>query len=287
MKQRLEPGKNYNLEHLKSIGSTGSPLPPEAFRWVYEHVNSNILLYSTSGGTDICSSFVSGNPLLPVHAGEIQCRTLGANVQAFDEGGNPVTDEVGEMVITEPMPCMPLCFWGDEDGARYRESYFDMFPGVWRHGDWLKITPRGSCVIYGRSDATLNRMGVRIGTSEIYRAVELETRVKDSLVVSLERKDNTWYMPLFVKLDEGDDVDEALEKKIAENIKERISPRFVPDEIIRVEQIPYTLSGKKMEKPVQRILQGDPAEKAVSRDSMKNPEALDFFISFTEEQHKD
>ncbi len=286
MKQGLEPGKNYNLKKLKSMGSTGSPLPPEAFRWVYKHVDGDILLYSTSGGTDICSSFVSGNPLLPVHAGEIQCRTLGASVQAFDEDGNPVTDEVGEMVITEPMPCMPLFFWGDEDGTRYRESYFEMYPGIWRHGDWLKITPRGTCVIYGRSDATLNRMGVRIGTSEIYRAVDLEARVKDSLVVSLEQEDNTWYMPLFIKLNEGDEVDKELEKTIAGNIRERISPRFVPDEIVQVEQIPYTLSGKKMEKPVQRILLGDPADKAASRDSMKNPEALEFFITFAEERLK-
>lgn len=286
MKQGLEPGKTYNLEKLKSMGSTGSPLPPEAFQWVYEHVGRDIWLYSTSGGTDICSSFVSGNPLLPVHAGEIQCRTLGANVQAFDEDGEPVTDEVGEMVITEPMPCMPLYFWGDEDGNRYHESYFEMYPGIWRHGDWLKMTPRGSCVIYGRSDATLNRMGVRIGTSEIYRAVDLETRVKDSLVVSLEQEDNTWYMPLFVQLEEGDEVNEELERSIAENIRERIAPRFVPDEVVRVEQIPYTLSGKKMEKPVQRILQGDPADKVASRDSMKNPEALDIFVTFAKERLK-
>ncbi len=277
MKEGLAPGRDRDLSELRIVGSTGSPLPPEAFRWVYDTVSPRILLNSTSGGTDICSSFVGGNPILPVHAGEIQCRTLGAKVEAYDEEGRPVVDQVGEMVLTEPMPSMPLHFWGDDDGSRYRESYFETYPGVWRHGDWIKVTSRGSCVIYGRSDATLNRMGVRIGTSEIYRAVEEASRVQDSLVVSLERKEGSWYMPLFVQLAPGDAVDEELEKEIRTRIRERISPRFVPDDIVQVEEIPYTLSGKKMEKPVKEILQGTPAEEAASPDSMRNPGALEDF----------
>ncbi|MCH8556863.1 MAG: acetoacetate--CoA ligase, partial [Balneolia bacterium] len=277
MKQGIEPANNNDLSSLRSVGSTGSPLPPEGFKWVYEHVGKHIQLNSTSGGTDICSSFVGGNPLLPVHAGEIQCRILGASVYAFNEQGEAVTGEVGEMVITKPMPCMPVYFWGDEQMKRYKESYFGMFPGVWRHGDWLKVTGRGSCVIYGRSDATLNKMGVRIGTSEIYRAVETNDRIKDSLVVSIERPDGSWFMPLFVVLGDDNPVDDQLRKQVAAEIRERIAPRFVPDEIISVKEIPYTLSGKKMEKPVKRILEGIAPEKAASRDSMKNSALLEYY----------
>lgn len=277
MKQGMEPSKEFDLSNLRSVGSTGSPLPPEGFKWVYENVGSHIQLNSTSGGTDICSSFVGGNPLLPVHAGEIQCRILGSSVYAFNEKAEAVTDEVGEMVITKPMPCMPVFFWGDKDMKRYRESYFEMFPGVWRHGDWLKVTKRGSCVIYGRSDATLNKMGVRIGTSEIYRAVETDKRIKDSLVVSIEKSDGSWYMPLFVLLGDGISVDDDLRKNVASVIRERIAPRFVPDEIIQVKEIPYTLSGKKMEKPIKQILEGIKPEKAASKDSMRNPQLLDYY----------
>lgn len=277
MKQGMEPSKSNDLSSLRSVGSTGSPLPPEGFKWVYEQVGEHIQLNSTSGGTDICSSFVGGNPLLPVHAGEIQCRILGAAVYAYNEQGEAVTGEVGEMVIRKPMPCMPVYFWGDEEMKRYKESYFGMYPGVWRHGDWLKVTGRGSCVIYGRSDATLNKMGVRIGTSEIYRAVETNGRIKDSLVVSIERSDGSWYMPLFVVLGDDNPVDDQLRKQVAAEIRERIAPRFVPDEIISVKEIPYTLSGKKMEKPVKRILEGIAPDKAASRDSMKNPDLLEYY----------
>lgn len=273
-KQELEPGKGFNLDHLNMVGSTGSPLPPEGFKWVYDHVKPNLILNSTSGGTDICSSFASGNPVLPVYAGELQCRTLGANVQAYNEDGQPVIDEVGEMVVTTPMPCMPVYFWGDEDGSRYRESYFSMYPGVWRHGDWIKITSRGSCVIYGRSDATLNRMGVRIGTSEIYRAVDVDPAIADSLVVSLEKENGEWYMPLYVITAEGKPLTEKMKTGIRNRIKERISPRFLPDEIIEVTALPYTLSGKKMEKPVKRILEGAPAGEVANPDATKNPDAL-------------
>ncbi len=280
LKQQMKPAEKFDLSRLRSVGSTGSPLPPEGFNWVYEHVGRHILLNSTSGGTDICSSFVGGNPVLPVYAGEIQCRLLGSCVESWNESGEAVTDEVGEMVITKPMPCMPVFFWGDDNMTRYRDSYFSMFPGVWRHGDWLKVTRRGTCVIYGRSDATLNKMGVRIGTAEIYRAVELEKRIKDSLVVSIEKEDGNWYMPLFVVIDEGDKVDDALRKTVATAIRERIAPRFVPDEIIQVNEIPYTLSGKKMERPVKRILEGVPPNKAASLDSMKNPDTLKVFTDF-------
>ncbi|MCA1801536.1 MAG: acetoacetate--CoA ligase [Rhodothermaceae bacterium] len=281
MKAGLDPGSTFDLERMRMVGSTGSPLPPEGYAWVYDHVKADVMLNSTSGGTDICSSFVGGNPLLPVHAGEIQCRLLGSAVEARNEQGKAVLDEVGEMVITRPMPCMPLSFWGDEDGSRYRESYFEHYPGVWRHGDWIKITSRGTCIIYGRSDATLNKQGVRIGTSEIYRAVETEPSVADSLVVCYERPDGIWYMPLFVVLKEGGEVTPDLQQRIAANIRERISPRFVPDEVIAVPGIPYTLSGKKMEQPVLRILTGTPAEEAASRDAMKNPELLKFFENLT------
>ncbi|MCH8567940.1 MAG: acetoacetate--CoA ligase [Balneolales bacterium] len=282
MKNGLKPSSKFQLSALRSVGSTGSPLPPEAFNWVYEHIGNHIHLNSTSGGTDICSSFVGGNPLLPVHAGEIQCRLLGASVEAFDENGKAIQGRVGEMVITRPMPCMPLFFWGDDEGSRYRESYFEMFPGVWRHGDWLKITDRNSCVIYGRSDATLNKMGVRIGTSEIYRAVEADpsTGIADSLVVSIEQADGSWYMPLFVVMKPDVSLTEETKKKVGATIREKIAPRFVPDEIIPVAEIPYTLSGKKMEKPVKRILEGHPAEKAASKDSMRNPESLKIFENF-------
>ncbi|TVQ10032.1 MAG: acetoacetate--CoA ligase [Balneolaceae bacterium] len=285
MKAGLNPGATFDLSRLRSVGSTGSPLPPEGYAWVYEHVSPHVMLNSTSGGTDICSSFVGGNPTLPVYAGEIQCRILGSKVEAWDENGRAVIDEVGEMVITQPMPCMPIRFWGDADGSRYRESYFDHFPGVWRHGDWIKITSRDTCIIYGRSDATLNKQGVRIGTSEIYRAVEMVPAVADSLVVCYERPDGTWHMPLFVVLREGNgdgsgEVPSAIRDQITANIRERIAPRFVPDEIIAVPGIPYTLSGKKMEQPVLRILTGTPAEEAASRDAMKNPGILTVFAAY-------
>ncbi|AXI99929.1 acetoacetyl-CoA synthetase [Cyclonatronum proteinivorum] len=277
LKTGMRPAQSHDLSSLRSVGSTGSPLPPEGFNWVYQEVGRHIQLNSTSGGTDICSSFVGGNPTLPVHAGEIQCRVLGAAVEAWNEAGQAVTEEVGEMVITRPMPCMPVMFWGDEGMKRYRESYFEMFPGVWRHGDWLKVTSRGSCVIYGRSDATLNKMGVRIGTAEIYRAVEAEAAVRDSLIVSLERADGSWYMPLFVVMQQGATLDDDLRRRIGANIRDRIAPRFVPDAIIQIPEIPYTLSGKKMEKPVKRILEGTPVAKAASPDSMRNPDSLSLF----------
>ena len=276
MNSGIEPGRDFDLSALKSVGSTGSPLPPEGFDWVYENVKEDLWLFSTSGGTDLCTAFVGGCPLLPVKSGELQCRSLGAKVEAFDEEGNSLVDEVGELVITEPMPSMPLYLWNDPDDERLRESYFDVFPGVWRHGDWIKIKPEGSAVIYGRSDSTINRGGVRMGTSEIYRAVEAVPEVTDSLVVDI-RKDGEDFMPLFVVLEEDAELDDDLIDRIKKSIRDTTSPRHVPDEILSVPDVPRTLNGKKLEVPVKKILSGTPPEDAASRDSLSNPDSLDDF----------
>jgi acetoacetyl-CoA synthetase len=276
MNSGIEPGRDFDLSALKSVGSTGSPLPPEGFDWVYENVKEDLWLFSTSGGTDLCTAFVGGCPLLPVKSGELQCRSLGAKVEAFDEEGNSLVDEVGELVITEPMPSMPLYLWNDPDDERLRESYFDVFPGVWRHGDWIRIKPEGSAVIYGRSDSTINRGGVRMGTSEIYRAVEAVPEVTDSLVVDI-RKDGEDFMPLFVVLEEDAELDDDLIDRIKKSIRDTTSPRHVPDEILSVPDVPRTLNGKKLEVPVKKILAGTPPEEAASRDSLSNPDSLDDF----------
>ena len=283
MKAEIEPGRDFDLSALEGVGSTGSPLPPEGFEWVYEHVKRDLWLYSTSGGTDLCTAFVGGVTLLPVHAGELQARSLGAKVEAFNEEGNPVIDEVGELVITEPMPSMPIYFWNDPDGERYRESYFDVYPGVWRHGDWIKVKPAGSCVIYGRSDSTINRGGIRMGTSEIYSAVEKVEEVRESLVVDVPRgTGGSSFMPLFVVLEEGAELDDDLKNGIKQSIRENTSPRHVPNEIFAVPEIPKTLNGKKLEVPVKKILSGTPPEKAASKDSLSNPESLDTFVELAE-----
>jgi acetoacetyl-CoA synthetase len=282
MKADIEPGKDFDLEYLKAIGSTGSPLPPEGFEWVYEHVKKDLWLFSTSGGTDLCTAFVGGVPLLPVRSGELQARSLGARVEAFDEEGNPRIDEVGELVITEPMPSMPIYFWNDPDGERYRESYFDVYPGVWRHGDWIKVKPNGACVIYGRSDSTINRGGIRMGTSEIYSAVDKVEEVQDSLVVDVPREGGSSFMPLFVVLNEGAELDDDLKGRIKHSIRENTSPRHVPNEIFEVPEIPTTLNGKKLEVPVKKILSGTPPEQAASKDSLSNPESLNRFAELAE-----
>jgi acetoacetyl-CoA synthetase len=293
-KARIEPGRDYDLGALRAVGSTGSPLSPDSFRWVYGHVGKDTWLYSTSGGTDVCTAFVGGCPLLPVYEGELQCRVLGCAVEAWDEEGRSVVDEVGELVITEPMPSMPLFLWGDQPrgggeggdrdrvGARLRESYFAAYPGVWRHGDWIRITPRGGAVIYGRSDSTINRQGVRMGTSEIYRAAGAVEEVLDALVVDVPRRDGELWMVLFVALRDGEQLDEELEARIARRIREDCSPRHVPNEIRQVEEVPRTLSGKVLEVPVKRILMGVPAEEAASVDSLANPEALEYFVKLAE-----
>jgi len=289
-KAGIEPGRDHDLSALRAIGSTGSPLAPESFKWVYDHVKPDVWLFSTSGGTDVCTAFVAGCPLLPVYEGELQCRALGCAVEAWDEQGNSLTDEVGELVITEPMPSMPLFFWNDDDGGRcrgigdrLRESYFAMYPGVWRHGDWIRITPRGGAVIYGRSDSTINRQGVRMGTSEIYRAVATVPEVLDSLVVDVPRggSEGELWMGLFVVLDEGAVLDEDLQKTIKRRIREDCSPRHVPNEILQIEEVPRTLSGKVLEVPVKKILMGTPPEMAASVDSLANPRSLDYFVELS------
>ena len=266
-----------SLDALRSVGSTGSPLSPESFQWIYDQLGSETWLFSTSGGTDLCTAFVGGVPTLPVYLGELQARSLGASVEAWDPEGRPLIDEVGELVITRPMPSMPIYFWGDEDGSRYRESYFSMYPGIWRHGDWIEITSRETAVIYGRSDSTINRGGVRMGTSEIYRAVLAVDDVADALVVDVPRDGRDW-MPLFVVLREGASLSDDLIAEIRRRIREDCSPRHVPDEIRQIAEVPRTLSGKVLEVPVKRILMGTPPDQAASRESLANPGALDYFI---------
>ena len=283
MQAGLEPGRKYDLSNLKAIGSTGSPLPVEGFKWVYERVKGDILLGSTSGGTDPCTGFLGSCPLLPVMAGELQCRCLGVNARAFDENGKSLINEVGELVITEPMPSMPLYLWNDPTNSRYMASYFDMYPGVWRHGDWVKFTPRGSGIILGRSDSTINRLGVRMGSSEIYSVVEDLAEVIDSLVIGFERSGGEYLMPLFVVLQDQVKLDEDLKKKINTKIRNTLSPRHVPDEIYAISDVPRTLNAKKLEVPVKKILTGVPLEEAVNIDSMANPDSIRFFVELAEQ----
>jgi acetoacetyl-CoA synthetase len=282
MNAGIEPARTHELPALRSVGSTGSPLSPEGFRWIYDDVKPNVWLYSTSGGTDVCTAFVGGNTTLPVYMGELQCRALGAAVRAFDPEGNELIDEVGELVITEPMPSMPLFFWNDPDGERYRASYFEMYPGIWRHGDWIEITSRGTSVIYGRSDSTINRQGVRMGTSEIYRAVLAVPEVEDALVVDVPRPGTEGWMPLFVVLADGATLDDDLKAAIKRRVREDCSPRHVPNEVYAIDEIPRTLSGKVLEIPVKKILMGTSPESAASRDSLANPASLDYFVDLAD-----
>jgi acetoacetyl-CoA synthetase len=277
MKAGIDPRSMGSFKNLRSIGSTGSTLPPEGFAWIYEKVKSDVWLTSMSGGTDICSAFVGGNPLLPVYAGEIQCRALGVGLEAWNEAGQSVIQEVGEMVITHPMPSMPVFFWNDPDFKRYHESYFEIFPKVWRHGDWIEVTEHQGIIIYGRSDATLNRGGVRIGTSEIYRAVDKVAEVKDSLIICLEKAQGEFYMPLFVVMQDSKVLSDEIRKRINQTLRMDYSPRHIPDEIIQVPDIPYTISGKKTETPVKKILMGHPLKSVVNPGSLRNPSAMDFF----------
>ncbi|NJP07552.1 MAG: acetoacetate--CoA ligase [Chloroflexaceae bacterium] len=277
-KAGLRPAAHYDLQSLKGVGSTASPLPPEGFDWVYEQVKADILLASISGGTDVCTAFVGSCPLLPVHRGEIQCAWLGALVAAFDEQGQSVVDTVGEFVVCEPMPSMPIFFWNDPEMLRYRASYFAQYPGIWRHGDWVRIRSQGGLVISGRSDSTINRMGIRMGTSELYRAIEALAEIRDSLVVDIARPERDGYMPLFVVLADGVALDEALIMRIKQQIRTTLSPRHVPDDVFAIAEVPYTLSGKKLEVPVKRLLQGEPLERIANPDSMRNPGALAVFV---------
>ncbi len=284
MKKNIQPKNKYNLSSVRSISSTGAPLPLEAFEYVYDNIKNDVWLCSMAGGTDVCTAFVGGTPYYAVHAGEIQCRALGVSLFAYDDNENPVLDELGEMVIDKPMPSMPIYFWNDDNNKRYKASYFEHYPGKWRHGDFIKINSKtDGLTIYGRSDATLNRHGIRIGTSEIYRAVNKIGEIEDSLIVNLELDEGKHYMPLFVKMKEGFVLNENVQNKIKTQLKTEYTPRHVPDEILEVKDIPYTISGKKMEAPIKKILLKMPLEKSINFDSMRNPESVEFFIEFAKD----
>lgn len=277
-KSGMQPRELFDLSRLRAMTSTGSPLPPEGFRWVYDAVGSDIYLQSTSGGTDVCTSFVGGTPLLPVRAGEITAPALGVLAHALDTGGNPVTGELGELVISAPMPSMPVYFWNDPDGEKYRGAYFAQYPGQWRHGDWVTFNSRGGCVISGRSDGTLNRGGVRLGTSEFYSALEDLAQIQDSLVVHLDDPSGGMgSLLLFVQLTAGAHLDDGLRARINQHLRQRLSPRHIPDDIVAVPEIPYNLTGKKLEVPVKRLLLGAPRDTVVSDGAVRNPRALDIF----------
>jgi acetoacetyl-CoA synthetase len=283
--ENLQPGEEFDLSALKSISSTGSPLPPEGFKWCYDNVKKDLWIASASGGTDVCTAFILGAPILPVYAGELQCRGLGAKIESFNDDGEPQIEEVGELVLTKPFPSMPIYFWGDSDGSRLHESYFDVFPGIWCHGDYLKITDRHTCVIYGRSDATINRGGIRIGTSEIYRAVDQVKEVADSLIVDIP-KGNDSETPLFVQMKEGYELTNEIKQVIKKQIRSQCSPRHVPTGVYEVDDLPRTLNGKKLEIPVKKILMNKPLEQVVNKGSLSNPKALDYFIEFARKDVK-
>ena len=280
LKSGVKPRECGDISRIRTVCSSGSPLPVEGYQWVYDNVNRDLLLASISGGTDPGAAFVGACPILPQYAGEMQCRCLGVAVYAFDEAGQALTDAVGELVCTLPMPSFPLYFWNDKDGKRYHESYFEMYPGYWRHGDWLKITPRGGAIIYGRSDSTINRYGIRMGSAEIYRVVEAVPEVQDSLVVDLEYLGRESYMPCFVVLKPGFTLDEALKERIKGRIRTDLSARHVPNDVFVTPEVPRTLNGKKLEVPIKRLLLGEPLEKVVNKDSMSNPGSLAWFVEF-------
>jgi acetoacetyl-CoA synthetase len=282
MKAGIAPGTEVDLGPLRSLGATGSPLSADTYDWIYRDVKADQWLAPISGGTDLAGAFVLGHPGLPVIAGEMQCRALGNAVRAFDPEGKELTGEVGELVCTEPLPSMPLYFWGDADGSRFFDSYFDTYPGVWRHGDWIAIDAKGASVIYGRSDATINRKGLRLGSAEIYQAVEGLPQVMDSLVVDLEFLGRDSFMPLFVVPAPGVAVDDTLKQAINDAIREQVSARFIPNEIVEIAEVPRTLSGKKLEIPVKKLLLGGDPARVVNRDSMANPASFDFFIAWAD-----
>lgn len=285
LKARIRPSEALDLSALRSVGSTGSPLSADGYDWIYSHVGADLWLQPISGGTDFCGAFVGGNPLLPVRAGEMQSRFLGNAVRSYDEAGNDLIGQVGELVCTEPLPSMPLYFWAD-DGTRLHESYFDTYLGIWRHGDWIEITEDGGAIIYGRSDATINRKGLRLGSSEIYEAVESLPEILDSLVVDLEFLGRDSFMPLFVVLADGADLSQALSERIHAAIRDHVSPRFLPNEIHVIAEVPRTLSGKKLEVPVKKLLLGGDPEAVVNRDSMANPASFDAFVAYAARRAK-
>lgn len=280
MKHDMNPGKDYQLNHLRSISSTGSPLPPEGFKWCYDQVKEDLWISSVSGGTDVCTAFILGSPTLPVYAGELQCRGLGAKIESYTETGCPQINQVGELVLTKPFPSMPIYFWNDDDGSRLKDSYFDMFDGIWRHGDYLKITNRHTCIIYGRSDATINRGGIRIGTSEIYRAIDQIKEVADSVIVDIPDSKGHSTVPLFVVMKEGHSLTDQLKQDIQNQIRTQCSPRHVPTNIYEIPDIPKTLNGKKLEVPIKRLLMGQSIDLVVNKGSLANPKSLEFFVQF-------
>jgi acetoacetyl-CoA synthetase len=279
MTDGVDPRAGRDLSALRAVGSTGSPLLGPVFDWVYDRVGADTWLFSSSGGTDVCTSFVGGVPTLPVRRGELQARSLGAAIEAWDPAGHPLIGEVGELVLTEPMPSMPVAFWGDDDGRRLRESYFDMYPGVWRHGDWIEINEHGGVVISGRSDSTINRGGVRFGTSEIYQVVLADPDIVDALVVDVARGDGSSWLPLFVVMRDGVPLDDAVTARLRQQLLRDCSPRHLPDQVIAIDEVPRTLSGKPLEVPVKRILMGAPPDDVVERSSLANPSALEPFIA--------
>ncbi|WP_428925202.1 acetoacetate--CoA ligase [Marinibacterium sp. SX1] len=279
-KAGIRPVDTLDLSALVAIGSTGSPLSADAYDWIYTAARPDVWLAPISGGTDLAGGFVGGHPMLPVRAGEMQCRFLGVAVRSFDEAGHELIGAVGELVCTAPMPSMPLYLWGDDDGTRLHDSYFDTYPGIWRHGDWIEITEDGGAIIYGRSDATINRKGLRLGSSEIYRAVEALPEILDSLVVDLEFLGRDSFMPLFVVTAPGQALTDDLTARINQAIRDGVSARFLPNEIVQVTQVPRTLSGKKLEVPVKKLLLGGDPGRVVNRDSMANPEAFDFYVTY-------
>ena len=281
MKSNIIPKNEFNFDKLRSLGATGSPLSQEGYNWIYQKVKSDIWLAPLSGGTDFAGAFVIGNPLADVREGEMQSKALGCSVYAFDDNGNSVVGEVGELVCTKPLPSMPLYFWGDKQNKRLKESYFETFPGIWKHGDWIEFTDYGGSVIYGRSDATINRRGLRLGSSEIYRAVESLSEVIDSVVIDLEHLNRESNMILFVVLYPGIALSDSLKEKISGAIKNSISARFIPDKIIKIDEVPRTLSGKKLEVPIKRLLLGSDPKTVVNRESMANPSSFEFFITYS------
>lgn len=285
-KERVRPSATCNLTPLRSIGCTGAPVPPSAYHWVLEEVGKEIPLYSVSGGTDVAGAFVAGAPILPIWAGENSRRCLGIAAEAWNDDGRPVVDEVGELVITKPMPSMPLYFWADPDGQRYHDAYFNVFPGVWRHGDWITLTDHGSVVVHGRSDATLNRHGVRLGSSEIYQAVERLHEIQESLVVGMEQPDGGYWLALFVHLAEDVTLDESLKKRINATIREQASPRHVPDDILEVAGLPHTLTGKRLEVPIRRILLGASVSQALNLSAVDRPELIEYFVNLAKTRVK-
>ncbi|ASQ99107.1 acetoacetate--CoA ligase [Streptomyces sp. 11-1-2] len=283
-KADVHPGRDFDLSRIKCVATTGSPLPPDGFRWIHDEVAEDMWIASVSGGTDVCSCFAGAVPTLPVYIGELQAPGLGTDLQAWDPQGESVVDEVGELIVARPMPSMPVRFWNDPDGSRYRDSYFEMFPGAWRHGDWITLTSRGTVVIHGRSDSTLNRQGVRMGSADIYEAVERLPEIRESLVIGVEQPDGGYWMPLFVHLAPGAALDEELLSRIKTTIRTQLSPRHVPDEIIEVPGVPHTLTGKRIEVPVKRLLQGTSLDKAVNPGSVDDVELLRYYERLAEEK---